>query len=598
MQASARRPFAAFEFVRLVALAAFFACAACGGEPRPSSLLVITLDTVRADALGCYGAQPAVTPALDAIAREGVLYEAARTVMPATLPAHASMLTGLYPHRHGVRDNSLNALPSTARTLAESAAAHGFATGAFVSAKVLDRAFGLDQGFEVYSQPARENQIVDNPTFSTRPGRATAREAARWLASVPPERAFFGWVHLFDAHQPWPTDAAALARSGGNPYLAGVAAADDAVAELMAALRANQRLGDTVVIVVGDHGEGLGQHGEATHGHMVFDSTLRVPFLVRYPDGARAGERSREIVSVADVHPTACEALGLERSADIDGESLWRRNVGPERGVYFESYYGYLHFGLAPLAGWVDARGKYVHSSEREFYAPHEAPGEERNLLDERAAGVERYRSALERVAARPALPAPERAALSAQAVRDLAALGYASSSGSLAPLPSPLATSERASPHRSADALRKVEAAEALMREGRYAPAASAFESVLAEQPANAFAWELLGYCRLREGRFDAALEALRRALELGPERASVQKALGHALERSGQPEAALAAWERAHGLDPADVEVLRFLLQAAQYRGDEEQAARWRDALVKAQSAEPGVAVPRGAR
>jgi arylsulfatase A-like enzyme len=572
--------------------------ASCGARARPTSLLLITLDTVRADALGCYGAKPALTPALDALARESVLYEAARTVMPATLPAHASMLTGLYPSRHGVRDNSLNALPSTARTLAESAAARGFATGAFVSAKVLDRVFGLDQGFEVYSQPAREKSTLDHPTFATRSGRETAREAATWLANLPAERAYFAWVHLFDAHQPWPTDAAALARSGGNPYLAGVAAADDAVADLIAALRASGRLADTVVIVVGDHGESLGQHGEATHGHMVFDSTLRVPLLVRAPNGERAGERSREIVSVADIHPTACAALGLDAGADLDGESLWRRRVSPERGVYFESYYGYLHFGLAPLAGWVDAGGKYVHSSRSEFYAPHEAPAEERNLLEERAGDVERYRRALEQVAARPSLPAPERAELSAQAVRDLAALGYAASTGAHAPLPHPLAPSDRASPHDSAEALRKVEAAEALMRSGRAAQAAAAFEAVLAEQPANVFAWELLGYCRASEGRFDEAHEALRRALELGPERASVLKALGHALERLEQTEAALAAWERAHELDPSDVDVLRFLFQAAQYRGDEAQSARWRERLVRAQSGEPNVAVPRGAR
>lgn len=551
-----------------------------------TSVLLITLDTTRADALGCYGAQPAVTPALDEIARRGVRYDQARTVAPITAPAHASMLTGLYPPRHGVRDNSLRALPQSARTSAELASAEGFATAAFVSAKVLDRAYGLDQGFALYSQPARESVFRDNPTFSTRSGRETAELAIEWLRGLEPGQAFFAWAHFFDPHQPWTTDPAELARAGGNPYLADVAAADDAVAMLWQALEELGRLESTAVIVVGDHGEGLGQHGEDTHGHMVFDSTLRVPFLVRYPGDERAGEHSAAIVSVADVHPTISEALGLALAPDLDGVSLWRRAPPAGRGAYFESYYGFLHFGLAPLAGWVDERGKYVHSSSPEFYAPLEQTDERTNVFAERAADVARCSSEIDAVAARPALAAGARLELDPQDLRELRALGYAASAGDDGELPHPLAASDRPSPHAAGDDVRRCQAAERAMLAGRHADAAAVLERLLEERPSNPFAWEMLGYCRLSLATPESAAQAFERALELGPERSSMHKGLGAARDALGDFDAAAAAWRRAVELDPADVEPIRSLHRLAASRGAAEEAAHWLERLRRARS------------
>lgn len=567
---------------RLLALALALVSTACGGEPRPSVLL-ITLDTTRADALGCYGANVKVTPHLDALAAEGVRFEWARTVTPTTLPAHTSMLTGLYPPRHTVRDNSLSAVPQGAVTVAERARAAGIATGAFVSAKVLDRAFGLDQGFEHYSQPPRENDVVGSTGFSSRPAAATVAEAERWLRAVPAERPFFAWVHLFDPHQPWSAEERFM-RAAGHPYLAEVAATDEAVGKLVTALRELGRLDSTTVLVVGDHGEGLGEHGEDSHAYFVFDSTLRVPFLLRRHDRARAGEVVEGIVSVVDAAPTMCEALGIATPPDPDGISLWSASPAPDRGVYFESYYTYLRFGMAPIAGWVDAAGKYVHSSTPEFYDPRNAPKERRSLLEEHLSRAPTYRDSLARSLARPALELGASVTSDSELMRSVNELGYLGASGSTGALPGPLDTSDRPSPHQRAEELRTCESAERMFVRGRFADAERLLEGVLAQNARNTYALEYLGHAQMRLGKLEAARSSLEAALQHGPERSSILRALGFVLDRLGDKPGALARLTRSAELDPSELETLRWLLQLAVESGDEAAQARWREALSRA--------------
>ncbi len=566
-------------FVLLVGLL----LSACSGERRPSVLL-LTLDTTRVDALGCYGAQVQVTPNLDALAAEGVRFDWARTVTPTTLPAHTSMLTGLYPHRHTVRDNSLSAVPQSAVTVAERASAAGFATAAFVSAKVLDRAFGLDQGFAHYSQPPRDNHVVGSTGFSTRPAAATAQELLDWLRALPREREFFAWAHFFDPHQPWTADKRFLDAAGGNPYLAEVAAMDFAIGQIIDCLRELGRLDSTTIVVVGDHGEGLGEHGEDSHAYFVYDTTLRVPFLLRRHDRARAGEVVEGIVSVVDAAPTMCEALGIAAPPDPDGVSLWRHAPASDRGAYFESYYTFLRFGMAPIAGWVDSRGKYVHAPMPEFYDPLQAPQERRNLLEQHAERVSGYRDELARALARPALEVGASVASDSELMRSVSELGYLGAAGSSGELPSPLDPTDRPSPHQRADELRKCESAERMLARGRFADAERLLEDVLQRNPRNTFALEYLGHSQMRLGKFDAARASLEGALEYGPERAPILRALGFVLERLGDKSGALARLTRAAELDPSELETLRLLLRLAVQSGDEAAAARWREALALA--------------
>ncbi len=531
--------------------------AACSRAPEPAAApgcaVLITLDTTRWDAMGFLGAETGATPHLDALARESVVYPWARTSAPVTLPAHASMLTGLYPPRHTVRENHLMALPAEAETLAERARAAGLRTGAFVAAAVLDRAFGLDQGFEVYDQPERD---ADDPeaNFAERPAARVVAAARRWRAGLADDANYFLWVHLFDPHAPY-RPAEPFARRAPTPYLGEVAAMDAAVGDLLADLRARGDLDRGVVLVVADHGEALGDHGEPSHGTFVYDVTMRVPFLVRHPGARRGGARVAAAVSVADVYPTLVDALDLGPPGDVDGTSLYRGDPAPERGVYFESYEGYIKYGYAPLAGWADAGVKYVHGSRPELYAPQADPLEARDLAAERADEHERFRRALASQLARPPLePAP---ALGAddELLRNLESLGYAASGTSTPELPSPLEPTQRPSPHARAAELEAFLAATSLGRRGRFAEAVRGLEEVVQSNPRHAAALDYMAFFLMQMQRHEEAAERLERALRLAPERPNTLYNLGVCRERAGRADEALQLYRRALALDPGHV-------------------------------------------
>jgi arylsulfatase A-like enzyme len=411
------------------------ACAAAGcapeGEP-PRSVVVVTLDTTRADALSCYGNAAATTPALDALAREGLCFEAAHTVAPLTLPAHASLWTGLVPLRHGVRVNGEHALAEGAVTLAEHARADGIETAAFVSCDVLAPAFGLAQGFERYSVPD-EPRAARSGGGQERTADATIDAALAWLGARDPARPYLLWVHLFDAHAPHDPPPELAARFP-TPYLAEVAAMDRALARLFAALDAPGAGPRPFVLVVGDHGEAFGEHGEHGHGLLCHEATLRVPLLARWPDRRRAGERSSELVGVVDIAPTLAEALGLEPLAGIDGESFHARALPAGRGLYFESYQASFTRGWSPITGWLDAAGKYQHSSAPEFHDWRADPREERDLAAERDLAPDR--AARASLSALPRLLATEPGA---DARAGAAALGDGRAGEGSQPFPEPL---------------------------------------------------------------------------------------------------------------------------------------------------------------
>ena len=253
------------------------------------NLLLVTLDTTRADHLGCYGFEGASTPVLDGLANEGVLFERCVTSAPYTLPAHASILTGLLPLRHGVRVNGTQGLPAEVQTLAESLSNAGFDTGAVVSALVLDSRFGLNQGFDRYDDDLSAGGEARLLQYRETAGDDTLRRAVRWLKERGNER-FFLWTQFFDAHDPYEPPAEFAARFPGRPYDGEIAFADECLGRLLEELRHQDRLDDTLVVVVGDHGESLGDHGETLHGHFVYLATTHVPFIVHHPKLA-AGKR-------------------------------------------------------------------------------------------------------------------------------------------------------------------------------------------------------------------------------------------------------------------------------------------------------------------
>ncbi len=525
-------------------------------------MVLLTLDTTRYDAVGFHAGPEGVTPNLDALAAEGERFLWARTVAPVTLPAHASMLTGLVPPRHGVRDNGLGALPAAAVTLAERARDAGRDTAAFVSAVVLDRAFGLDQGFDTWSQPARPRQAA-TVAYAERGAAEVVRDVAAWLARRDPARPYFLWVHLFDPHRPYEPPEPFASRFPGAPYLGEVAAMDHAVGELWR--RLVEHAGEPLLAVVADHGEGLGEHGEDTHAVFCYDSTLRVPFFLRHPGGARAGTVRDEVVSVVDVYPTLLGAMGLEAPAGIDGRDLAGAALPDGRGAYFESFYGYLHYGWSPLVGWVDRDGKYVHSARPELYRPREDPGEQRDRVAAGDARPERYREAVRAVLA--AEPLAEGAGLGGSAApgaefaASLGALGYAEGGVTTGELPDPLAPTDLASPADRREELRAVYAAILAAERGDHAAAERTLAEVVAGNPRNASALESLAHARLAQGRTEAAAEALEAALALGVERSTTHQNLGYCRFAAGRFEEAARHFERAVALDPGNEAALRNL-------------------------------------
>lgn len=553
--------------------------AACTPAARPPSLLLLTLDTTNPEVLGAYGGQDGLTPHLDRLAREGLLFEDARAVAPLTLPAHASILTGLYPPRHALRRNGERALAGEAVTLAERARARGHATAAFVAAVVLAPGFGLEQGFDVYDAPAVPGRVEEHLAAS-RPADEIATRALAWLDARADDEPFFLWLHFYDPHFPYRPPEAARARAGGDAYRGEVAAMDEAIGRVLAELERRGRLDDTLIAALADHGESLGRHGEETHGAFVFDSTLAIPFLVRLPGAARAGERRGEPVSQVDLVPTVLAALGWGAAEGLDGRDLLA--PGAARGVYFESYFGVQSFGWSQAAGFTDGRTKYVHSSAPELYDLAFDPGETRDLLAAEPARAEALRAAMAELCGRPRLAAEELAGGVDELQREIERLGYAGvgSEGELDP--EPLETVARPSPHRMV-------AAYAAYMEGRRqqeelrdpAAARALFRAAVAENPGNHKAWFALGRASADLGLQEEAAQAYREVLKRpAAERIPAQLNLAVALHNLGRTDEALA--ELALALrdtdgPPGALELWLSLLEAAG-RGSELESVRAR--------------------
>lgn len=550
-----------------------------GGAPR--SAVLITLDTTRPDALGFSGGPRGLTPHLDSLAAESVIYGAARTVAPITLPAHVSMMTGLVPLRHAIRDNNLMTLSEEAVTLAELAQARGHDTAAFVSAVVLDASYALDQGFERYVGPPRgghgpaggEGAELDAPTV--------ARAAVTWLEQRDPERPFFLWVHFFDPHLPYTPSREHMQRARGNPYHAEVARMDDGVGMLLAALRADPAWDETAVVVVADHGEGLGQHGEDTHSFFAYDSTIRVPMSVRWPDGDRAGERTDEPVSVVDVFPTLVEALALGSPGDVDGRSLYRRRIPPDRACYFETYYGRIHHGWAPVVGVADGSWKYIHGPAPELYAWREDPGETRDRMGEHPGEVAQLTAHLEDFAGRERLSAATDTIDSAL-LEQLRSLGYAGG-GDLA-LPEPLESTDLLPAHGRAEELRNMLHAWAASDAGKLDDAVRLWDEVLASNPANHDVLWVKGRRLVEAGRFAEALVPLTRFRQVGPPWPEVEFNIGLCQRSLGDDDAALEAYRRAIAIDPRMRIAIEGALEILEERGDQVEAAKYRTLWAQA--------------
>jgi len=317
-------------------------------------VLLITLDTVRADHIGAYGYAKASTPALDRLAREGVRFADATSQAPLTGPAHAAIVTGRYPARFGVRDNASTPIPPSATTIAQLFKSHGYRTGGFVGAFILGPEYGFAKGFDTFDADFAHFDAGMKLQAQRRAGDVADRAIA-WLSPQPSavsRQPFFAWIHFYDAHAPYEPPAPFKTRFAAAPYDGEIAYVDSAIGRLVAALETSGRLDDTLIIAIADHGEGLGEHGEAEHGLFLYESVLHVPWIMRLPRHALAGTVVKTQVRSVDVLPTAAAIAGFAAPA-VDGESVLPNITGSGHGTvprdpapsYAETFYPKWHFG-------------------------------------------------------------------------------------------------------------------------------------------------------------------------------------------------------------------------------------------------------------
>lgn len=396
----------------------------------PPNVVLITIDTVRADHVGCYGAAAVQTPTLDALARDGVVFERAISQVPLTWPSHAAILTGTYPFQNGVQDFTGQPLASQFRTLAQAFKQHGYATGAVVSAFVLDRTWGLARGFDYYDDAfsAEKFRTRDVGLVDRKAGESVTH-ALDWLNKTP-RRQFFLWLHLYDPHSPYDPPEPYRTQYRDHPYDGEIAYADHELGRLVAWLKRNQLYDRTAIVMLSDHGESLGDHGEKEHGFFVYNSTVHIPLIVKPPAGSgiRPGRIPRPVETVA-VAPELLHLAGVNDPIEKQFQSHGLFGVGADTqdAAYSETFYSFSSFGWSPLHALETSRYHYIDAPVPELYDVLADPAEKNDLASQQTATMAVLKDKLQSVLRNnPFTPsAPGGSALSPDALEKLRALGY-----------------------------------------------------------------------------------------------------------------------------------------------------------------------------
>lgn len=496
---------------------------------RPN-VLFVTIDTLRADRIGAYGAVDAETPTLDALARDGVLFEQAVSHVPLTLPAHASMFTSLIPPVHGVRDNGIFRLDESHATLAELFHEAGYRTGAFVGAFVLDAQFGLAQGFEHY------DDVVDE-TDNERRAEQVLASAVRWIEADRDDRPWFAFVHLFDPHAPYQAPTPFFERHRDDPYAGEIAYVDDRLGRFLAELRRTQRLENTLVVVTADHGEGLGEHGERTHGMFAYQSTMHVPLVFSWPQKLPRGQQLSSRVRHIDLAPTIAELAKIEAPDDFTGHSLVpliRGTDAPaDRDSYFESLTYSFNYGSAPLTGLYRDRFKLIALPIPELYDLVDDPGETENLASHRLESMRELESRLGDIVTATADATTVRPSkMTSEALERLESLGYVSSPR---PLPNPEKYGPDDDPKNWIHLANMLDEAVNHHRAQRPEEAIRLLETILAEKDDVVIARIHLARILREQDRADEAIVMLEHALQSDVVHPKILNVLGNLLRETG---------------------------------------------------------------
>jgi len=541
-----------------------------GGSPN---VLLITIDTLRANAIGAYGHAGNPTPWIDRLAAGGTRFDVARAQTPLTLPSHATILSGRYPFSHGVRDNAGFRLPASVATLPVWLHDQGYRTGAFVSAFPLDQRFGLARGFDVYDDRVG---AAPRSTFLERERAATetVAHARDWLDSND-GRPSFCWVHLYEPHYPYAPPEPFASHFAGDPYEGEVAAADGALAPLVGPILDSAARARTIVILTGDHGESLGEHGEATHGIFAYDATLRVPLIVYAPRILAAGVRS-DPARLVDIAPTLLDLLAIAAPADLDGRSL-RQPATESSPSYFEALSGTFNRGWAPVRGIVRGSLKYIDLPIPELYDLSRDPGELHNLAPMRSDDVEKLRTTLAGFPLTAARPKIE----TASARERLGALGYVSGGSTLRSH-----YTEADDPKRLIVVDKDLQAIVSNDLAGHAADALALARKVAGAYPRMPLGWLELAQLERKRGNLQGAVDALRRASDVDPTNVEVATLLGASLTQDGHAAEAIVVLEPFAQPPDADVEILRALAIAKARTGRPDDGLQL---LQRAHAADP---------
>ena len=494
---------------------------------KKSNVLLITLDTVRADYLSCNCSKKVRTPHLDRLALGGVNFTRARTSVPLTLPAHASIMTGNYPPVHGVRDNGTYRLPDEQLTLAEILDGKGYETAAFIGAFVLDRHFGLAQGFNVYDEGNWGNVNVLEGLAAERSADAVHDAFSIWLKGRTGERPFFAWVHLYDPHAPYTPPEPFRKRYAGDPYAGEIGYTDAVVGKIIEDLESQKLLGSTLVAVVGDHGEGLGEHGERTHSLLIYNSTIHVPMLLYFPGLIPPREKVEHLTRTIDLAPTILDYLGISKTI---GQGMSLRTLVDGKGpveeilAYSESLYPSLNLGWSELRALEAGDYRFILAPRPELYDLAEDPGERENRFDSNPTVGGRLERSLETLmeSMGPSV-GQARQAVDPQTEEMLRSLGYISTDHT----PS-RGDSALVDPKDRLELWNDIQTGLFAFSQGNYAAALDILKKALAQEKDIPIVYAHIGWSHIQLAQYDEAERVYREALEHGIESAEFHANLG----------------------------------------------------------------------
>ena len=510
------------------------------------NVVLITIDTLRADHLGCYGDKQIKTPNIDQLAAEGTRFERAFAVVPVTLPSHTTILTGTYPMLSGMHDFSANKLSPSQPTMASVLKQAGYATGAVIGAAVLDSRFGLNHGFDFYYDHFDFSRLnEENLDAMERPGNVVADVTLDWLGKNWQTK-FFLWMHLYDPHAPYTPPEPYRTEYAGRLYDGEIAFADEQVGRLVRFLKEKGVYRNTVIVLAGDHGEGLGEHGEKTHGFFIYNSTMHVPLIIRLPDAA-AGRVVEDPVSLVDLMPTVLRAVGVDIPAQVQGKSLLARVRGEdaqaaerERTVYGETFMPRLHFNWSELRGAEGAKYHFIDAPRAELYDVGSDPGETHNLLGEKKAVGEEMRAKLTAMIREYSAgkEMAEKTGLDPALVERLKSLGYVAFAGGGDPA---VSNHDLPDPKDRIEAFENFSDAMAESQHGQYQESIEKLKGMIKTEPNSVPAHYLQGLNYYRLKMYPEAATELQKTVELSPDYALAIFNLGMAQAHAGQIDAAI---------------------------------------------------------